>query len=251
MTAKYNMKKAIINDFDKKKNYNCILKKIGENKMDNMEKYKKFIVPGCLVTLILICGIVIFNNSSKSLKNTEDNSSQKEEQKQNVPDNIIFNDAIVSDNSASIDAHPVYTDIDGSAVEKNLLGKFSFLSNLNIPHDYELKRMFELYVRGDNDSSDYNKLWQYDVYFTTANVEPGVTKEIGIIFTQEDYILSCYEFNWNDFPKSTINGIDVGLYSDGIVTNEAFFEYEGYKIYVKSNDITKDEFINLIKSMIK
>ena len=170
MTAKYNMKKAIINDFDKKKNYNCILKKIGENKMDNMEKYKKFIVPGCLVTLILICGIVIFNNSSKSLKNTEDNSSQKEEQKQNVPDNIIFNDAIVSDNSASIDAHPVYTDIDGSAVEKNLLGKFSFLSNLNIPHDYELKRMFELYVRGDNDSSDYNKLWQYDVYFTTANV---------------------------------------------------------------------------------
>jgi len=126
-----------------------------------------------------------------------------------------------------------------------------FLSNLNIPDDYELKRMFELYVRENSDSNDYNKLWQYDVYFTTVDAETGVTKEISIIFTPEDYILNCYKFNWNDFPKSTISGIDVGLYSDGIVSNEAFFEYEGYKFYVKSNDITKDEFVNLVKSIIK
>ena len=246
MINKDKLKNIIDGDFDKNNNYNCILKRIADNKINNMGKYKSFIVSGCLVALILICGIA-FNNGFKSLKNVDDNSSQQ----QNTLDNIIFNNISISDNSTSIDARPIYADIDGSSDEKNLLWNFSFLSNLNIPDDYELKRMFELYVRGDNDSIDYNKLWQYDVYFTTVNVETGVTKEISIIFTPEDYILNCYKFNWNDFPKSTISGIDVGLYSDGIVSNEAFFEYEGYKFYVKSNDITKDEFINLIKSIIK
>lgn len=240
MSNKDKLKKVIIKDFDKNKNYNFILDKMEDN---NMGKYNKFIIPGCLVILVLICEIVVFNSDFKKL---DDNPK-----KEIIEDNIIFNNTSISDSSTSIDAHPVYMDIDGKSVEKNLLGKFSFLSNLNIPQNYELKRMFELYVRGDADSSDYNKLWQYDVYFTTVNVDTGVTKEIGIIFTQEDHILSCYKFNWNDFPKSTINGIDVGLYSDGIVTNEAFFEYEGYKIYVKSNDIARKEFINLIKSMIR
>ena len=96
MTTKDNMKKTIMNDFDKKKNYNCILQKIGDNKMNNMEKYKKFIVPGCLVALILICGVVVFYSNSKSLKYIDNNLSQREEQKTNVADNIIFNNTSIS-----------------------------------------------------------------------------------------------------------------------------------------------------------
>ena len=244
MTNKDKLKNIIDNDFDKNNNYNDILRKIEGN--NSMKKYGYVLTFACFV---LVVGVILFNNF-----NTDETVILEEPI---IEDNIIFNNISVSDNSASIDAYPVYVgiggnaDIDGSAVEKDLLGKFSFLSNLNIPHDYELKRMFELYVRGDNNSSDYDKLWQYDVYFTTVNVETGVTKEISIIFTPEDYILSCYKFNWNDFPKSTISSIDVGLYSDGVVSNEAFFEYEGYKFYVKSNDITKEEFINLIKSIVE
>ena len=239
MTNKDKLENIIDNDYNKDNNYNDILKRIEGN--NYMKKYVYILTFACFV---LVIGVIFFNNFDKDQTVVLD--------KPIVEDNIIFNNISVSDNSASFDAYPVYVgiggnaDIDGSADEKDLLGKFSFLSNLNIPHDYELKRMFELYVRGDNNSSDYDKLWQYDVYFATVNVETGVTKEISIIFTPEDYILSCYKF-----PKSTISGIDVGLYSDGIVMNEAFFEYEGYKFYVKSNDITKDEFINLVKSIVE
>ena len=64
MINKNDMKKAIINDFNKKKNYDYILKKIGENKM---KKFNKIVIPSGLVTLIMICGIIVF--SHKELKN--------------------------------------------------------------------------------------------------------------------------------------------------------------------------------------
>ena len=246
MTTKDNMKKTIMNDFDKKKNYNCILKRIGDNKMNSMEKYKKFIVPGCLVALILICGIVVFNNNSKNLKNTDNNSSQKEEQKQNVPDNIVFNDGSIGKNNDSIAARPVYTSVKT---------QFKFLENLTIPDGFVISNEMEVYVNADEDDHNMSKLWEYNIEYCKFNTEKTeCLNSFGISFTKEEQILGMglWKRDESKYKKSTINGHEVTLYgNDDANGKEAFFEYDGYNFYIASTHLTKDEFINLLKSIIK
>ena len=65
-------------------------------------------------------------------------------------------------------------------------------------------------------------------------------------------MLTCIMIDWKSFPKSTINGIDVGIYnSDNTPGIMAYFEYDGYKFYIKSYYLSQDEFVNLVKSIIK
>ncbi|MBP3920636.1 MAG: hypothetical protein J6D28_03625 [Bacilli bacterium] len=247
MTNKDNIKKTIMNYFDKKQNYNYILRRIGKNKMN---KFNKIVVPSCVLTLTLIFGIVVFNNNSECLK---DNSISDNSQKQDGVDNIIFNNGSIYNINASVDAHPVdVMDIDGMANEADLIKKFSFLNDLNIPGDYDIARMYELYVKENVDENDYNKLWQYHILFTAPNEISGAIREIEIIFTKEDYILACLLPNEDTFLKSTISGKEISLYKTETSKEiEAFFDYDGYKFFVQSTNLTRDEFITLVKSIIQ
>ena len=131
--------------------------------------------------------------------------------------------------------------------------KFSFLKNINVPDEYNMDSMYEEYVKENRYSKEYNKVWQYMVsYMAPYENKEDTYKTIGITFTKEDEMLTCYMIDWKSFPKSTINGIDVGIYnSDNTSGIMAYFEYDGYKFYVKSHHLSQDEFINLIKSIIK
>jgi len=52
-------------------------------------------------------------------------------------------------------------------------------------------------------------------------------KTIGITFTKEDDMLTCYMIDWKSLPTSTINGVEVGIYqSDNTPGIIAFFEYD-------------------------
>lgn len=244
MNVKDNMKKTIMKDFDKKKNYNCILKKMGENKMNHMEKYKKFIVPGCLVALILICGIVLFNNNSKNFKNIDDNSNQKEEN--NVPDNIIFNNSSIEKTNDSIAARPVYTSVKT---------QFSFLDNLAVPEGFVISNEMEVYVSADENDHNMSKLWEYHLEYCAFNSDKTeCLNSFGISFTKEEQILGMglWKREESMYKTSIINGHEVTLYgNDDVSGKEAFFEYDEYNFYIASTHLTKEEFINLLKSIIK
>ena len=178
---------------------------------------------------------------------------RKSNDKKVIEDNIIFNNISIVDGYTSINAYPVKDDVDARAVDSNLLEKFSFLNNLIVPDEYEIDSMHEVYVKENRDSKEYNKVWQYMVsYMAPYEVGEDIYKTIGITFTKEDEMLTCYMIDWKSFPKSTINGIDVGIYnSDNTPGIMAFFEYDGYKFYIKSYHLSQDEFVNLVKSIIK
>ena len=125
MTNKDKLKNIIDNDYNKYNNYNDILKRIEGN--NSMKKYGYVLTFACFVIVI---GAIVFNNFDKDQTVVLG--------KPIVEDNIIFNNISIVDGYTSIDAYPVYVgiggnaDIDGSADEKDLLGKFSFLSKENV-----------------------------------------------------------------------------------------------------------------------
>ena len=235
MSNKDKLKKVIIKDFDKNKNYNFILDKMEDN---NMGKYNKFIIFGCLVVLVLICGIVVFNSDFKKL---DDNPK-----KEIIEDNIIFNNCGIEKSNDSIAARPVYVSIKS---------KFSFLDNLAVPEGFVISNEMEVYVSADQNDHNMSKLWEYYLEYCAFNSDKTeCLNSFGISFTKEEQILGMglWERNESKYKKSTINGHEVTLYgSDDVSGKEAFFEYDGYNFYVASTHLTKEEFINLIKSMIR
>lgn len=240
MTNKDKLKNIIDNDYNKYNNYNDILRRIEGN--NSMKKYGYVLTFACFV---LVIGVIFFNNFDKDQTVVLD--------KPIVEDNIIFNNISIVDGYTSIDAYPVKEDIDARAVNSNLLEKFSFLNNLNVPDEYKMDSMFEVYVKENLDSKEYNKIWQYSVsYMASFEVGEDIYKTIGITFTKEDEMLTCIMIDWRGFPKSTINGVEVGIYqSDNTPGIMAYFEYDGYKFYIKSYYLSQDEFVNLVKSIIK
>lgn len=219
-----NMRNIIRNDFDKHKNYNSIMSRIGENKMNN---FKKYIIPSCIVVFVMIFSIVLMNN----------NLVQKQKN-----DTIIFNDGSLKQN----------LDIDGKAIDTEIVTRFGFLSNLDIPNEYKIERSFEQYERANREDLDYAKLWQYVIIYTADQSNSDFSKNIEIIFTKEDHILACMLPDKDKFPTSIINGKEISLFNtENTNMRQAFFEFDDYKFFIEANNLTEEEFINLIKSIIK
>ena len=233
MTNKDNMKKVIMNDFDKNNNYNNIIEKIGDK---NVNKYK--IIASCAVFLILICGIVVSNSDFRKLDDTP--------KKEFIEDNIIFNDDGYVSTDDSIAARPVYIPIKS---------KFSFLSNLAIPDGFVISNEMEVYVSADENDHNMSKLWEYYLEYCVFNSDKTeCLNSFGISFTKEKQILGMglWKRDESKYKKSTINGHDVTLYgSEDFFGMGAFFEYDEYNFYVASTHLTKKEFVNLLKSIIK
>lgn len=133
-------------------------------------------------------------------------------------------------------------------VDKDLTNEFKFVNNLSIPKNYILKRSFEIYEKENINDTNYSKLWQYVLIYST-NEE--TTKHIEITFTKEEYILSCLLPDKNKFKSSIINDKEILLFSvDNTNEKQTFFEKNNYKFFIEVTNLTNNEFVNLIKSII-
>ena len=163
-----------------------------------------------------------------------------------VEDNIIFNDGGFRGDFDSIAARPVYTPIKS---------RFSFFDNLVIPEGFVISNEMEVYVNADENDYNMSKLWEYYLEYCVFNSDKTeCLNSFGISFTEEEQILGMglWKRDLNKYVKSNINGYEVTLFgSDDVFGKEAFFEYDGYNFYVSSTHLTKEEFVNLIKSIIK
>ena len=78
-----------------------------------------------------------------------------------------------------------------------------------------------------------------------------------IIFTKENKILQCMIQKENDLLSSIINGQEVKLFKTenffdkSKINAEAFFEHDGYKFYIESHRIVENDFIDIIKAILK
>lgn len=209
-----------------KESFYEILKK----RITDMRSLKYVLAP--IITLsIVLAGIISFNN----MNNKSDLQIAKE-------DNIVFN------NNNNIEK---LTDIVGKSIKIDVISKFKFLHNLNIPKEYELEYQYALYEKENLDDAEYTKLWQHEIFYALKDSDNNIIEDINIIFTKQNHILACILPDKNDFPISIINEREVYLLeSDQFSAKQAFFEYNGYKFFIESSKLSESEFVDLIKSII-
>ena len=229
-----------LNDIDEK----ILIEALEDKKPKHINKTWVYFFTPTIAIMVMLTGVIYITKNLKSdnlqlAKNNEIQNIVKDENK----DNIIFN------NNNIITA----SDIDGKSKKEDVISKFEFLKELNIPKEYSLINQYALYEKENLNEKEYTKLWQYSIYYqiygSNINEEPS---NIEITFTKENYILGCMLPNKNNFEKSNINDNDIYLFkNDKGKCIQAFFEYEQYKFFIESSKLTENEFIELVKSIIK
>ena len=248
MTNRENMKKVIKNDFDKANNYKKIVEGMNEKRIRFNYKYATIPIT-VIIIFILIIGISTKNNKVKQLEKFGGDDWS---------DGI---NATTSSNTNHIDT----SDSDSSLVEINEINDMiknrsntkivnnvnipylEILTNLEIPNDFDNKEDYRaVYIKNDTKSSkeDYI-LNNYEFHYKNTKNE----REIVASFSKDFIPISNYNFGVNN-KSSLVNGINVLLYKYE-KTYIAKFQYMKYNFLVEGKNITQEEFMNFVSSIIK
>ena len=248
MTNRENMKKVIKNDFDKANNYKKIVEGMNEKRIRFNYKYATIPIT-VIIIFILIIGISTKNNKVKQFEKFGGDDWS---------DGI---NATTSSNTNHIDT----SDSDSSLVEINEINDIiknrgntkivnnvnipylEILTNLEIPNDFDNKEDYRaLYIKNDTKSSkeDYI-LNNYEFHYKNTKNE----REIVASFSKDFTPISNYNFGVNN-KSSLINEINVLLYKYE-KTYIAKFQYMKYNFLVEGKNITQEEFMNFVSSIIK
>ena len=259
MSKKQVMKDILSEKINQDKIYQNVLSKVKEEENMNKVRNKKIIygITSSVAMLVLCIGVIINYNKPINNKNqlgkvdnsNVENVNNEKEVIQN--DNIIFNTESIK-GTASISGKVV--DVDGEWKDTNLEGEFGYIKNIDILKQYEHLRQGMVYVKENVEDTEYSKLQQYElIYSMDGNNAPSIE----IIFTTENKILQCMIPKENDLSSSIINGQEVKLFKtenffdNSKINGEAFFEYNDYKFYIESHKIDENDFIDLIKAILK
>lgn len=224
MFNKKEIKDMFAEEFDSQKMKQQILQKYenkGENKMFQVLKYA---LPICL---IVISGILLFNNKSQLKQDDKTNSI-----------NIVVN-KIPKASTTKFDADIKEVSFDNSNLP-NILN-----DDLIIPSDLNKSTYHGIYTKGDQDD-DYNVLncYVYNYYNEIDN------KNIRIAFSNENKPIRDYHFSENGSTKSRINEHDLIIYQYA-ETYFVEFSYKDYNFDIETNNITLEELTLLLTSIIK
>ena len=211
---------------------------------DMKENANNKIVYGILATcavMALCIGMSVNLKSNNNIKISKNDNTIKE-----TNDVIIFNEG---------DSGRELADIDAKFEDEDLKQEFGFINNIKMPEGMELTRQGKILVRPSQDSEDYSKLRQYSLIY--CNKDEANSPYIEIIFTKENTILDCMLPDENEMKTSIISGTEVkllggkNLQDETKIAGESFFKKGDYKFYVEAGKINKDDFINIIKSILE
>ncbi len=233
MPNKEKLNNSINNDFNKVNNYNKIIKKIeGVNMKDKKIVWKISLIPICLA---IILGNILFinykNDENKSLNSKTSYSDSKE------------NIEIYINNIDKLGATLIDADEKVVNEEENSIW-ISILSNIVIPEQLEKKESYMLYTRKDKESPyDILNSYVYNYY----NEE--TLSSIRISFSNKNKPLRDYHFSEEGAKETTINNVKMKIFKyENIYFTE--FNYKDYNFDIETTNITQDELINLLKSII-
>ena len=247
MTNRENMKKVIKNDFDKANNYKKIVEGMNEKRISFNYKYATIPIT-VIIIFILIIGISTKNNKVKQFEKFGGDDWS---------DGI---NATTSSNTNHIDT----SDSDSSSIEINEINDmiknrsntkvvnnvnipyFEVLTNLEIPYDFDNKEDYRaVYIKNDTKSKEDYILNNYEFHYKNTKNE----REIVVSFSKDFTPISNYNFGVNS-KSSLVNGINVLLYKYE-KTYIAKFQYMKYSFLVEGKNITQEEFMNFVSSIIK
>ncbi|CCY45233.1 unknown [Clostridium sp. CAG:1193] len=210
--------------FDKDNNYNLIIKKI-DNKNYVRKKYIHIFSYACafLITITML----VFSSLNKTNSSYTEFNNEK----------IVFNKIDIIKNNRDNDIYDAL--YDGNKILENkkvikkgdisVLNNYSFYKNIGNLNDFDIE-MYEIYVD--------NKLNSYNLKYTKDK------KIVDIIFSKN----VIYEENSENI-NSYINNTKVYMYQDND-SYLAIFNYNGINFVLESN-IEKEEFIKILKSIIR
>ena len=248
MTNRENMKKVIKNDFDKANNYKKIVEGMNEKRIRFNYKYATIPIT-VIIIFILIIGISTKNNKVKQFEKFGGDD---------------WSDGINTTTSSNTN-HIDTSDSDSSSIEINEINDIiknrgntkivnnvnipylEILTNLEIPNDFDNKEDYRaVYIKNDTKSSkeDYI-LNNYEFHYKNTKNE----REIVASFSKNFIPISNYNFGVNN-KSSLVNGINVLLYKYE-KTYIAKFQYMKYNFLVEGKNISREEFMNFVSSIIK
>lgn len=252
MSKKQVIKEIFNEKINKDKIYQKVLLKVKEesnakrsagmevsmNKLRN-KKVIYWMLSSC--AMLIICAVVVTNNVGDGKQNvttgiedkyavTEDLSKEKQNDEINI-------NKIEEMHSAKIDAEikPVSNNIN--------IPYYEALANLAIPKDFDDKDQINIvYVKSDRDKDEYDKLFNYQNNYQNNN------RDITIQYSKENKPMRDYSFE--NGKASKINGFDIVIYQHeaSYITS---FNYDNLNIDIETNNITQDELIALLESIIK
>lgn len=241
MTNKNKLVKSINNDFDKEENYNSIIKKIEGG--CNKKSFVKYVV--IQTFFVFVIAVFLFsNNDSRKTRSFENYSNENTTFIQNGGDVDIYDNIIVNEiDEISTNSY----DLDYKVLHGVFIPYFEVLSNLKVPFDFDNKEdMREVWVKKNQDSKDYDVLNNYELHLrNTKN-----NREFIISFSDKYKIARCVNPFVSDYPKSIVNGVELPIVK-GRNYYISSFSYSGYNFDIEGIDVTLEEFISLLESIIK
>lgn len=230
MNNEYKLNKVITNDFDITNNYTSIRKKMERgNKMNKIFKYS--LVPMAIV--IAITSVFLLNKKNSTI---------------NVLDSNVKNNDVIIVNNIDNNFDNAKLDIDGRSEDittDDLYKIYPLLKDIVLPNDYNINGIIKCYLFND-DTGKYDKLYGYNIIYSDGN-----NKYIDIfILIDTTKRLRCFSIDTDEMKSSIINGNSIKIMGED-KNYYAIFSYNNINFDIETTGISEEEFIRLIKSIIK
>ena len=228
MDRKKLIKEIFDERFDKEQMYNSIIMKMEKDKKaklrNNLIKFAT--LPICAM---LIISFILVRQDTRKITNENDKLPIVENQEVS----IIIN-KIEMLGMAMLDAR----------VENITNETFEVVEGIVVPKDLDKFDAYKLLIKGDN-SKEYNKLANY--VYSYINTETN--RSINISFSDTNKPLRDYMLE-DIGTVSRIKDITLEIYQyEELYMTE--FSYKGYNFDIETSNITQEELIELLKSLIK
>lgn len=238
MTNKEKLKKTIEQDINPKDYYNEIIEKIEEGMKMKKEKknniWKWSLVPICLA--VLISGVLLLNREqgTETILKTKPYVDEK--------NNVILNINEINETQGGLSK----LDADIKTLTANDINfPFPFKGAITLPKDLDETYQFIVYIRENNDSTDYNIINNYIIGYSNGN-----DKSIQVAYSKDHKPMRDYYFSDEGSKVTTINGIELKIYKfEKIYFTE--FTFNGYNFDIETSGITEQELSNFLLSVLK
>ena len=244
--------KFLLEDYQPKKNKNSLnyFREKGFS-MRNL-KLKYVLSPICVIAIVLVSVVMLNKNNNKdNIMIAKNDNTIVEESNPKVESTTKVNDEI---NINKLEKGSIF-DYDAKWLDSNLTEEFLFLKKIDIPEHLSEIRQGKIYVRESIEDSNYKEFRQYSISYTDKSEEE--IKNIEFNFTNNKLLRDCVPVNLDDGKASIIDGTIVKIFigerikEPTLISGEAYFEYNDYKFDIKAYRLSKEEFINIVTSIVK
>lgn len=238
-----NLKFQMEKDFCKESNLKGVYSKYVERK--EVRKMNTIIGTIGSAFIALIVSVVITNVNIEGNNNMVDNEISK------IPSVSIQNEDKIFVNQLGLDNE----DIDGRAEDSDLISEYNFLNEIAVLNNLKVTRQFKVYERAfkGQKREDYS-LFQENVICYKQEVEEE--SSIIINFSELELLGECTPIFSSNLKDSTIQNEKVQIFEriiseeDNMVMGKALFNINGVNFKITVNDISHDDFVQIIKSTI-